>query len=144
MFNPRVLYTCSSFTGTTGTTHKRRRIVRMFITVTALFVCCWMPYHVIELVHDTMEVFEGEESTDSAFLNSLRVASILLSLSNSWFNPIIYFLHNVMYRKAVMKLACMCCYKKNRVHVTPSAHPANFSQNTGLELYQSSSTCTPN
>ena len=103
----------------------KRAVVKMLAAVVVIFTFCWGPMHIVEIIHDANEKYyeeQGQEFSESKSFRALRFASVFLSLSNSWMNPIAYAYFNTNFRDEIANLLCACCRfvgRKRDSRVTP-------------------------
>ncbi|XP_055977945.1 somatostatin receptor type 4 [Sorex fumeus] len=79
-----------------------RKITRLVLTVVAVFVLCWMPFYVVQLLN--------------LFVTSLNAVvnhvSLILSYANSCANPILYGFLSDNFRRSFQRVLCLrsCCF----------------------------------
>jgi hypothetical protein len=76
---------------------KRRRVQRMLLGLTLAFALCWLPIHVIELLHCSQFLSNSFYSEHKHMLNAARIISHGLSYFNSCLNPFLYAILNKSY-----------------------------------------------
>jgi hypothetical protein len=82
----------------------RRRVARMLVTLAAMFVVSWLPYHLVILYMD----FVQRKFQDSSLV-ALSFA-LLVGHSHSAQNPVLYCLMNTSFRRGLLKtLQCKSC-----------------------------------
>ncbi|CAM9829426.1 somatostatin receptor type 1-like [Lampetra fluviatilis] len=74
-----------------------RKVTLMVTMVVAVFVACWMPFYVVQLVN----VFEGQQG---ATVNQLAV---ILGYANSCANPILYGFLSDSFRHSFQRVLCV-------------------------------------
>ncbi len=98
--------------------NKRRKAIKVFLTVVIMFIISWAPFHLIEIIRDLQEMAQSSDvEEDGEPLAELRLASIVLALCNSWMNPIIYAALNKNFRREMKRVLLKC---KDKRQVTPS------------------------
>ncbi|XP_062539678.1 RYamide receptor-like [Armigeres subalbatus] len=86
--------------------HSKRKMIKMMITVVAVFTVCWLPFNIFMLV---------PLDPDWRPLPYLWFAFHWLAMSHSCYNPIIYCYMNVKFRQGfrrlweVIRRNCCCC-----------------------------------
>ncbi|XP_065574208.1 tachykinin-like peptides receptor 86C isoform X2 [Artemia franciscana] len=72
-----------------GSTMSKRKVVKMFIIMVALFAICWLPYHSYFIYH-----YFDEEFSRHPYVNHLYLAVYWLAMSNAMINPMLYYWMN--------------------------------------------------
>ncbi|XP_042208152.1 somatostatin receptor type 2-like [Homarus americanus] len=80
-----------------------RKVTKMVLTVITVYVMCWLPYWVLQLVL----IFSPPRVGQSPFMVVLFLISSCLSYINSAINPILYAFLSENFKKSFMK-ACTC------------------------------------
>ncbi|XP_064597502.1 neuromedin-K receptor-like [Liolophura sinensis] len=95
---------------TNSSTRDKRKTLRLLLIIVALFFFCWSPFHLFEVIHDSLET-QGLELETASF-SGARVWSLVLAISNSWLNPIVYCYLNRNFRvelKKKIRYWRVCC-----------------------------------
>ncbi|TRY59989.1 hypothetical protein DNTS_021681 [Danionella cerebrum] len=103
---------------------KKKRAVKMMITIVLLFTICWAPFHI---VHMLFEYNELEKRYDEVTLNMLIAVVQAIGFSNSFNNPIVYAFMNENFKKSCV--SSLSSYLPRPVHVQspPATHQAKIS-----------------
>lgn len=80
----------------------KKKVVRMFIAVVAIFGICWLPYHMFYVY-----AYHWPEITSAPLVPHLYLGFYWLAMANSMVNPIIYYWMNRKFRHYFQ--AAMCC-----------------------------------
>ncbi|XP_053368138.1 pyroglutamylated RF-amide peptide receptor [Clarias gariepinus] len=91
---------------------KKKRAVKMMITIVLLFTICWAPFHT---VHMLFEYNNLEQKSDEVTLNMLVAVVQAIGFSNSFNNPIVYAFMNESFKKSCVS-AVSSFLRKTRVH----------------------------
>ncbi|KAI5646505.1 7 transmembrane receptor (rhodopsin family) domain-containing protein [Phthorimaea operculella] len=88
----------------------KRKMVKMMVTVVAVFTICWLPLNVFIVL---WTAHEGDEEWSTwPGMPYVWFASHWLAMSHCCYNPIIYGYMNARYRRGFQKiLSCMFCLK---------------------------------
>ncbi|CAM1331981.1 Uncharacterised protein g10733 [Pycnogonum litorale] len=82
----------------------KQRVVKMFIVVVALFAFCWLPYHFCFIYgHYDKTIFMYDA------MQHLFLGFYMLAMSNTVYNPIIYYWMNPRFRQyfnTILKCRC--------------------------------------
>ncbi|XP_015784551.1 tachykinin-like peptides receptor 86C [Tetranychus urticae] len=81
----------------------KRKIVRMLISVVFIFVICWLPYHIYFLI-----VFHFPKISHYKNIQNIYLAIYWLAMSNSIYNPVIYYKMNGRFRRYFQSILCFC------------------------------------
>ncbi|XP_013772526.2 tachykinin-like peptides receptor 86C [Limulus polyphemus] len=84
----------------------KQKVVRMLVVVVLIFAICWLPYHIYFLY-----TFHFPEVLQNPYVQHVYLAFYWLAMSNSMYNPIIYYLMNNKFRM-YFKIAMSCCRLK--------------------------------
>ncbi|XP_060884922.1 pyroglutamylated RF-amide peptide receptor [Labrus mixtus] len=75
---------------------KKKRAVKMMVTIVLLFTICWAPFHT---VHMLFEYYDLEKKYDGVTLNMIVAIFQAIGFSNSFNNPIVYAFMNENFKK---------------------------------------------
>ena len=99
---------------------RKRRVVRMCIVVIVCFFICWFPWHMSDIIADSLEIQEGEdeeeeeEEEEGEF--SPAIITTMIALSNSFMSPVIYVIFNRAFRQKIWELlVCKALRGRNKV-----------------------------
>ncbi|KAJ2952254.1 hypothetical protein O0L34_g4531 [Tuta absoluta] len=88
----------------------KRKMVKMMVTVVAVFTICWLPLNVFIVLWTAHE--SDEEWSSWPGMPYVWLGSHWLAMSHCCYNPIIYGYMNARYRRGFQKiLSCMFCLK---------------------------------
>ena len=75
---------------------QKRRAVKMFMVCVVLFVFCWVPFSLLDIIRDAMETSadDADEFDEDDVWVKLQFFVTSLALSNSVMNPIVYVVFN--------------------------------------------------
>ncbi|KAM6951511.1 pyroglutamylated RF-amide peptide receptor [Aplochiton taeniatus] len=90
---------------------KKKRAVKMMITVVLLFTICWAPFHT---VHMLFEYNELEKKYDGITVNMIIAIVQAIGFSNSFNNPIVYAFMNENFKKSCVSTLSRCVRKPNQ------------------------------
>ncbi|XP_061911471.1 pyroglutamylated RF-amide peptide receptor [Entelurus aequoreus] len=100
---------------------KKKRAVKMMITIVLLFTVCWAPFHT---VHMLFEYYNLENKFDDVTLNMIVAVVQAIGFFNSFNNPIVYAFMNENFQKSCVSTLSQCMRKHNRVvAATPPPPP---------------------
>lgn len=102
----------------TNSTQRKRKAVILSIACVSSFLICWLPFYLIEIVHDTAEVIGVD--IGGLYYNISRYVTIFLALSNSITNPIIYGFLNKNFQRELWVMKTHYCCKSNKVGTVES------------------------
>ncbi len=77
--------------------YKSRRVQRMLLGLTLTFAFCWLPIHILELLHCFHLLSVSFYLNHIHILTITRVIAHGLSYSNSSLNPLLYAILNKSY-----------------------------------------------
>ncbi|XP_029553347.1 pyroglutamylated RF-amide peptide receptor-like [Salmo trutta] len=87
---------------------KKKRAVKMMITIVLLFTICWAPFHT---VHMLFEYNDLEKNSDEVTVNMIIAIVQAIGFSNSFNNPIIYAFMNENFKKSCVATLSRCLRK---------------------------------
>uniref|UniRef100_A0A667Y373 Pyroglutamylated RF-amide peptide receptor n=1 Tax=Myripristis murdjan TaxID=586833 RepID=A0A667Y373_9TELE len=90
---------------------KKKRAVKMMITVVLLFTLCWAPFHT---VHMLFEYNDLEKKYDEVTLNMIVAIVQAIGFFNSFNNPIVYAFMNENFKKSCISTLSHCLRKPNQ------------------------------
>ncbi|XP_033324548.1 tachykinin-like peptides receptor 86C [Megalopta genalis] len=82
----------------------KRKVVKMFITVVAIFAICWLPYQGFFIF-----IYHHRHLTKSSYVQHIYLGFYWLAMSNAMVNPIIYYWLNIRFRIYFQLIICKCC-----------------------------------
>ncbi|KAK3559278.1 hypothetical protein QTP86_009945 [Hemibagrus guttatus] len=117
---------------------KKKRAVKMMITIVLLFTICWAPFHT---VHMLFEYNNLEQQYDEVTLNMIMAVVQAIGFSNSFNNPIVYAFMNESFKKscvsAVSSFLRRTRVRNVRVHFTKPRQITIAKANTNsTELHE--------
>ncbi|KAG8183874.1 hypothetical protein JTE90_005336 [Oedothorax gibbosus] len=83
----------------------KQRVVHMLIAIVVLFGVCWLPYHVYFLY-----VYHHQDAVVSDSIQHVYLAIYWLAMSNSCYNPVVYYWMNARFRDYFRTV--VCCPKR--------------------------------
>nr|XP_040032760.1 pyroglutamylated RF-amide peptide receptor [Gasterosteus aculeatus aculeatus] len=89
---------------------KKKRAVKMMITIVLLFTVCWAPFHT---VHMLFEYHDLEVKYDGVTLNMIIAVVQAIGFFNSFNNPIVYAFMNENFKKSCVSTLSRCLRKPN-------------------------------
>ncbi|XP_016368896.1 pyroglutamylated RFamide peptide receptor-like [Sinocyclocheilus rhinocerous] len=101
---------------------KKKRAVKMMITIVLLFTICWAPFHI---VHMLFEYNELEKNYDEVTVNMIIAVVQAIGFSNSFNNPIIYAFMNENFKKNCV--ATLHAYLRRPVQQSGAVQRPNLS-----------------
>ncbi|XP_071379547.1 pyroglutamylated RF-amide peptide receptor [Centroberyx affinis] len=90
---------------------KKKRAVKMMITVVLLFTVCWAPFHT---VHMLFEYNDLEKKYDEVTLNMIIAIVQAIGFFNSFNNPIVYAFMNENFKRSCVSTLSRCVRKPNQ------------------------------
>ncbi|XP_036406945.1 pyroglutamylated RF-amide peptide receptor [Megalops cyprinoides] len=90
---------------------KKKRAVKMMITIVLLFTICWAPFHT---VHMLCEYNNLEKKYDEVTVNMIIAIVQAIGFFNSFNNPIVYAFMNENFKKNCMSTLSRCIRKPNQ------------------------------
>ncbi|XP_076970776.1 somatostatin receptor type 4 [Tamandua tetradactyla] len=76
-----------------------KKITRLVLMVVAVFVLCWMPFYVVQLLNLFMTSLDA----------TVNHVSLILSYANSCANPILYGFLSDNFRRSFQRVLCLRC-----------------------------------
>ncbi|XP_062382944.1 pyroglutamylated RF-amide peptide receptor [Sardina pilchardus] len=92
---------------------KKKRAVKMMITIVLLFTICWAPFHT---VHMLFEYNDLEKHYNEVTVNMIIAVVQAIGFFNSFNNPIIYAFMNENFKKSCLSTLSTCLLKPNHHH----------------------------
>ncbi|XP_022245713.1 neuromedin-K receptor-like [Limulus polyphemus] len=80
-------------------------VVRMLVAVALVFAICWLPYHVYFIY-----AYHHPKILKTDYIQHVYLAFYWLAMSNSTYNPIVYYCMNNRFKRYFRKVLC-CCRK---------------------------------
>ncbi|KAF6734753.1 Pyroglutamylated RFamide peptide receptor [Oryzias melastigma] len=90
---------------------KKKRAVKMMVTIVLLFTICWAPFHT---VHMLFEYNDLEKKYDGVTLNMIIAIVQAVGFFNSFNNPIVYAFMNENFKKTCVSTLSRCIRKPNQ------------------------------
>ncbi|XP_066549344.1 pyroglutamylated RF-amide peptide receptor [Amia ocellicauda] len=90
---------------------KKKRAVKMMITVVLLFTVCWAPFHI---VHMLFEYNDLEKEYDDITVSMIIAIVQAVGFSNSFNNPIVYAFMNENFKKNCVSTLSCCLRRPNQ------------------------------
>ncbi|XP_038104891.1 tachykinin-like peptides receptor 99D isoform X3 [Culex quinquefasciatus] len=81
----------------------KRRVVKMMVVVVVIFAVCWLPFQIYFIVTSYYP-----ELTAKPYIQDVYLAIYWLAMSNSMYNPIIYFWMNSRFRRGFQQFFRWC------------------------------------
>ncbi|XP_065583386.1 tachykinin-like peptides receptor 86C [Artemia franciscana] len=72
----------------------KKKIVRMFIILVAVFTICWLPYHIYFIYQ-----YHDPEFLGTTYVKHVYLAVYWLAMSNAMINPLLYYAMNTRFRQ---------------------------------------------
>ncbi|XP_071449953.1 gastrin/cholecystokinin type B receptor-like [Hetaerina americana] len=103
-----------------------RKVIKMLLTVVVLFVICWAPVLIDNVLkaYDVLPVLRDSNSS----LRHMGNAFHLMSYFNSCINPIVYGFMSKSFRVSFYKVLCKCCHQGMGTSSKPKRNPSTNSQ----------------
>ncbi|OWF51601.1 Neuropeptide Y receptor [Mizuhopecten yessoensis] len=89
-------------------TRNKKKVVKMLIIVVCLFVLCWMPLQVYQVLSELYV-----EVNKYKYINIIWFCSNWLAMSNSCYNPFIYGLLNEKFKREFRLLFRVCACRRS-------------------------------
>ncbi|XP_035215735.1 tachykinin-like peptides receptor 86C [Stegodyphus dumicola] len=80
----------------------KQRVVHMLIAIMLLFAICWLPYHIYFLY-----TYYYRDVLQTHFIQHVYLAIYWLAMSNSCYNPIVYYIMNARFRSYFQEVICL-------------------------------------
>uniref|UniRef100_A0A1A9WGY2 G-protein coupled receptors family 1 profile domain-containing protein n=1 Tax=Glossina brevipalpis TaxID=37001 RepID=A0A1A9WGY2_9MUSC len=104
----------------------KRKVVRMFIAIVAIFAICWLPYHMFFIY-----AYHNNRMTSTKYVQHMYLAFYWLAMSNAMVNPIIYYWMNKRFRLYFQKAICCCCLHSNKIKIDSThSRMMNYNKNS--------------
>ncbi|XP_042909337.1 tachykinin-like peptides receptor 86C isoform X2 [Parasteatoda tepidariorum] len=87
----------------------KQRVVHMLVAIVILFGICWLPYHAYFLY-----VYHHQDALSSQYIQHVYLAIYWLAMSNSCYNPIVYYWMNSKFRDYFRTVMCLPRRGKHR------------------------------
>ncbi|XP_056097780.1 pyroglutamylated RF-amide peptide receptor [Rhinichthys klamathensis goyatoka] len=118
---------------------KKKRAVKMMITIVLLFTVCWAPFHI---VHMLFEYNDLEKNYDEVTVNMIIAVVQAIGFSNSFNNPIVYAFMNENFKKSCV--STLSSYLRRPGHQGGAVERPNlsvhFSKHLKTEAFSSNTT----
>lgn len=98
----------------TSSTIRKRKVIRSSVVCVTSFLICWLPFYLLDIIHDSIEVITGDEVSGKGY-DVARIVFIFLALSNSLINPIIYGFLNKQFQREMWHIKKNYFCKSNQV-----------------------------
>ncbi|XP_076373168.1 tachykinin-like peptides receptor 86C [Tachypleus tridentatus] len=92
----------------------KKKVVRMLIVIVLIFAICWLPYHVFFLY-----TYHYPETAYTDYIQPLFLSFYWLAMSNSVYNPVIYYWANKRFKEYFQSV--LCCRKNLELPTRPNA-----------------------
>ncbi|XP_022240173.1 tachykinin-like peptides receptor 86C [Limulus polyphemus] len=92
----------------------KKKVVRMLIVIVLIFAICWLPYHVFFLY-----TYHYPETAYTDYIQPLFLSFYWLAMSNSVYNPVIYYWANKRFKQYFQSV--LCCRKNLELPTRPNA-----------------------
>ncbi|XP_022780787.1 RYamide receptor-like [Stylophora pistillata] len=99
--------------------NSRRNVVKMLITVVAVFIISWLPWQIVSLIFYFQEVSISE---------SLYFSCEIFMRASCAFNPLVYAVFSENYRQGFKKVLARCCCSKIKAFVPQRAFSTSSSR----------------
>ncbi|KAL0964756.1 hypothetical protein UPYG_G00328480 [Umbra pygmaea] len=86
---------------------KKKRAVKMMITIVLLFTICWAPFHTVHMLFE----YNNLEKYDEVTVNMIIAIVQAVGFSNSFNNPIVYAFMNENFKKSCVVTLSRCIRK---------------------------------
>ncbi|XP_016104905.1 pyroglutamylated RFamide peptide receptor-like [Sinocyclocheilus grahami] len=90
---------------------KKRRAIKMMVTIVVLFTVCWAPFHT---VHMLFEYSYLNKTYDDITVNMIIAVAQAIGFFNSFSNPIIYAFMNENFQKNCMSTFPFCIRRSSQ------------------------------
>ncbi|XP_035214471.1 tachykinin-like peptides receptor 86C [Stegodyphus dumicola] len=80
----------------------KQRVVHMLVAIMLLFAVCWLPYHIYFLY-----TYYHKDILQTHFIQHVYLAIYWLAMSNSCYNPIVYYIMNARFRGYFQGVMCL-------------------------------------
>ncbi|CAC5407679.1 NPFFR2 [Mytilus coruscus] len=124
---------------TTSSTIRKRKVIRSSVVCVTSFLICWLPFYVLDIIHDSIEIITGDEVSGKSY-DVARIVVVFLALSNSLINPIIYGFLNKQFQREMCVIKNKYFCKGNQIadtNINTHSHLGIFN-NQGCSSQQTS------
>ncbi|XP_028845689.1 pyroglutamylated RF-amide peptide receptor [Denticeps clupeoides] len=90
---------------------KKRRAIKMMITIVVLFTVCWAPFHTVHILYEYGFL---ALKYDDITINMLIAITQAIGFSNSFNNPVVYAFMNENFQKKCRAVLSHCIRPANR------------------------------
>ncbi|KAM9395691.1 pyroglutamylated RF-amide peptide receptor [Salvelinus alpinus] len=90
---------------------RKRRAIKMMITIVVLFTVCWAPFHTVHMLSDYNYL---DEQFNDITVNMIMAIAQAIGFSNSFNNPIVYAFMNENFQKKCVSTFSQCCRRPNQ------------------------------
>ncbi|GFX23365.1 tachykinin-like peptides receptor 86C [Trichonephila clavipes] len=80
----------------------KQKVVHMLVAIMLLFAICWLPYHIYFLY-----TYYNTDILYTHFIQHVYLAIYWLAMSNSCYNPIVYYIMNARFRSYFQEVLCI-------------------------------------
>ncbi|XP_056325737.1 pyroglutamylated RF-amide peptide receptor [Danio aesculapii] len=111
---------------------KKKRAVKMMITIVLLFTICWAPFHI---VHMLFEYNDLEKKHDEVTVNMVIAVVQAIGFSNSFNNPIVYAFMNENFKKSCVSTLSLYLRRPAQQSVPRQNLSVHFSKHLKTEAF---------
>ncbi|XP_050714385.1 tachykinin-like peptides receptor 99D [Eriocheir sinensis] len=90
----------------------KRRVVKMFLVIVAVFAVCWLPQQAFFLY-----TYHNAAVLDTAHIQHVYLTCYWLAMANAMINPVIYYWMNARFRayfrEVVLQCVCLQCHRRS-------------------------------
>ncbi|XP_063873601.1 LOW QUALITY PROTEIN: tachykinin-like peptides receptor 86C [Scylla paramamosain] len=90
----------------------KRRVVKMFLVIVAVFAVCWLPQQAFFLY-----TYHNSAVLDTAHIQHVYLTCYWLAMANAMINPVIYYWMNARFRayfrEVVLQCVCLQCHRRS-------------------------------
>ncbi|XP_033607416.1 pyroglutamylated RF-amide peptide receptor [Cryptotermes secundus] len=91
---------------------KTHQVIKMLVAVVALFVLCWAPLLILNVLYAYGVVSKYSNDVE---IKNVQSGFTVMAYSNSCINPLVYGFMSKNFRESFYKALCRCCYRGGRV-----------------------------
>uniref|UniRef100_A0A1B0AZD1 G-protein coupled receptors family 1 profile domain-containing protein n=1 Tax=Glossina palpalis gambiensis TaxID=67801 RepID=A0A1B0AZD1_9MUSC len=100
----------------------KRKVVRMFIAIVAIFAICWLPYHMFFIY-----AYHNNRMTSTKYVQHMYLAFYWLAMSNAMIYNLTHFRFRLYFQKAI----CCFCLNSNKIKIdSPHSRMMNYNKNS--------------